>query len=404
MSASTHSVAGRQYSPLYFLASVGAGGLAVTFFMYLMFWVPHTGRPVPNFEDVAAALGGGSPALVAAIVVALIGIAAFGITNLYLLVWNLRRSGAFWQSDAGCSLASSNAQTQMTALPLALAMSINVGFILGLVFVPGLWRMVEYLFPFALAGFVLIGALALKQMGDFFSRVICSGGFDCTKNNSLSQLLPAFTFAMVGVGLAAPGAMSGNPLTAGISIVLSTFFLMAAVMLAAVKLVLGFRAMFEHGVAVEQAPTLLIVVPILTVLGILLMRQGHGLHVHFGSHASAGETMVFLTRLLSLQVLFTLLGLTILQASGYLQRFVRGSETSAGSYALVCPGVALNVMGFFWVHKGLIEAGLLAKYSAAYWALLAPFLTSQFAMIALVLMLNWRHFARTAMPQTVAAE
>ena len=40
------------YSPLYFLASLGAGGLSVTFFMYLMFWVPHPGQPVPVFEDI----------------------------------------------------------------------------------------------------------------------------------------------------------------------------------------------------------------------------------------------------------------------------------------------------------------------------------------------------------------
>ena len=45
------TLAANRYSPLYFLASVGAGGLTVTFFMWLMFWVPHTGRPVPIFED-----------------------------------------------------------------------------------------------------------------------------------------------------------------------------------------------------------------------------------------------------------------------------------------------------------------------------------------------------------------
>ena len=49
-----------KYSPLYFLASVGAGGLAVTFFMYLMFWVPHPGRPVPIFEDIIAAFATGA--------------------------------------------------------------------------------------------------------------------------------------------------------------------------------------------------------------------------------------------------------------------------------------------------------------------------------------------------------
>ena len=50
------------YVPTYFLASLGTGGLSVTFFMYLMFWVPHPGRPVPVFEDILAAFStGGLP-------------------------------------------------------------------------------------------------------------------------------------------------------------------------------------------------------------------------------------------------------------------------------------------------------------------------------------------------------
>lgn len=49
------SRAADHYVPTYFLASLGAGGLSVTFFMYLMFWVPHPGRPVPVFEDILAA-------------------------------------------------------------------------------------------------------------------------------------------------------------------------------------------------------------------------------------------------------------------------------------------------------------------------------------------------------------
>jgi hypothetical protein len=48
------------WSPLYFLASLGAGGLAVTFFMFLMFWVPHPDQPVPVFEDIVAAFSQGS--------------------------------------------------------------------------------------------------------------------------------------------------------------------------------------------------------------------------------------------------------------------------------------------------------------------------------------------------------
>jgi len=77
------------YSPIYFLASLGAGGIAVTFFMFLMFWVPHPGQPVPVFEDIAAAFATGGVAMQAAIAAALIGIAVFAFLNIKSLIWNL---------------------------------------------------------------------------------------------------------------------------------------------------------------------------------------------------------------------------------------------------------------------------------------------------------------------------
>lgn len=388
----TKTVPADTWSPLYFLASVGAGGLAVTFFMYLMFWVPHPARPVPVFEDLAAQLAQAGAIQAAVIVLAGAGIAIFGAMNLYLLAWNLRRVGAFNASERGRELARSDAQTQMMALPLALAMSLNVGFILGLVFVPRLWSFVEYLFPAALAGFAVAGIMAMRQIGAFLARVITAGGFDCGSNNSLAQMLPAFSFAMIGVGLAAPGAMSMTPLTAGVSIVLSTFFLTAAVLVGAIGLVLGIRSMLENGVAVEQAPTLLIVIPIMTVLAILLMRQDHGLHLHFQAHTAPGEMLTMLTRILSLQILFALFGLAILRATGYFSRFIAGNETSPGGYALICPGVALSVMMQFWINKGLVATGLLARFDVPYWGLTALALVAQFLMVWLLVTLNRRHF------------
>lgn len=393
-----------RWSPLYFLASVGAGGLAVTFFMYLMFWVKHPGQPVPVFEDIQAALATASPLFSATIYLALAGIAVFAAMNLYLLVWNLRRTGPFLRSEGGAALAAGQGQTQMTALPLALAMSINGLFILGLVFVPGLWGVVEYLFPLALIAFAAVGVLALRQVGRYVVRVIGHGGFDWKANNSLSQLLPAFALSMVGVGLAAPAAMSTSKATAGIALVLASFFLVIAVIYAAVKLVLGVRSMLEHGVAVEQAPTLLIVVPMVTVLSILLVRLDHALHVHFGGHSTPADMLVFLTRALSVQVGFTLFGLTILSATGYIRRFITGSETSVGSYALICPGVALSVLMHFWINKGLVAAGMIAKFGTAYWALSAVALALQLSMIVLLVVLNRRHFLTRQTPAQVPAE
>lgn len=380
------------WSPLYFLASVGAGGISVTFFMYLMHWVPHPGRTVPIFEDITAALARGDTALTAAITVALLGIAIFGALNLSLLIWNLRKMRGFWASEKGQALANSNAQTQMMALPLALAMSINGGFILGLVFVPGLWSVIEYLFPLAMVAFLAVGWLAFKQLGQFIARVTASGGFDCAKNNSFGQMLPAFALAMTGVGLAAPAALSANATVAGIALILSSFFLIAASVIVLVGFVLGMRSIMENGVAAEQAPTLMMIVPITTILGILLLRQAHGLEVSFGVHMDGAEKMMLLTRLLSVEVLFALFGLTVLGATGYVRRFLTGDAISPGNYALVCPPVAMSVLTHFWINTGLVGAGLIEKFGTAYWALTAVAIALQLSAIALLVFLHLRHF------------
>lgn len=389
------------YSPLYFLAALGAGGLSVTFFMYLMFWVPHEGRPVPVFEDIMAAFSGGSPALQGAIIVAALGILAMTFLNLKLLIWNFGALARFSKTDAYEKLRNSNAETTLLAGPLATAMSVNALFIVGLVFVPQLWSVIEYLFPLAMIAFAALGIWALRLIGDFLGRVLSQGGvFDVTANNSFAQLLPAFALAMIGVGFSAPAAMSTVPATVATSLVISTFFAVAALIYTVVALIVAFASMLQHGTAKEAGPTLMVIVPIVTILSILFLRQDHGLHTTFEAHAAAGNTMVWLAQMIAVQVLFLMLGLTVLRRQGYFKDFVLGAKTSPGSYALVCPGVAFAVLLHFFVNKGLVEAGAIEKFGTAYWGITAIAIASQLLMIALVLRLNRQHFGK---PQNAAA-
>lgn len=392
------------WTPLYFLASVGAGGLSVTFFMWLMHWLPHPGRTVPTFEDIAAAWGRGEPLVQGMIAVALVAIAALVALNLKSLVWNLRAHAAWKGTEGAAKFAKTNAQSQLMALPLALAMSVNGLFIAGLVFVPGLWGVIEYLFPLAIVAFLGISVLAFRIYGTFLGRVLTEGGFNCAANNSFGQMLPAFAFAMIGVGLAAPAALSSNAAVVGIGLVLSSFFLVTALVIAGLGLILGFRSMMENGAAPETAPTLMIVLPLATILGILMLRQDHGLGEALGAHAHAADSFMMLTQLVALQVLFGLLGLMVLKRQGYAQTFLFGSRNSAGSYALVCPGVAFAVLVQFWVNKGLVGAGLIAKFGATYWALTAVALVAQIAMVWLVWHLNRRHFGTPRAVVAVPAE
>ena len=380
------------YSPLYFLTSLGSGGLVVTFFMWLMHWTRHPGRSVPVFEDIVAAFSAGGVASRTMIVLAVAGIAYYAFLNLKYLFWNLARFGLWKRTPAYAQLSSTNAETQMLAMPLALAMSVNVCFILGMVFVPGLWTVVEYLFPVAILAFLAIGVLAFRMFGRFLGRVLTSGGFSCASNNSFAQALPAFALAMIGVGLAAPAGLSSTPLVAGIGLVLSTFFLIASVLIAGIALVLGLRSLAENGANIETAPTLSVFIPLLTIIGILSLRQNHGLDEHFGLASGGAERLMMLSQYLSAQLLFALLTGLVLCRLGYVDRFINGRDASAGSYALVCPGVALAVMIHFWLNRGLVDAGLIDKFSVAYWTISALAVAIQFMTIWLVFNLNRKHF------------
>lgn len=385
--------ADQSYSPLYFLASLGAGGLAVTFFMYLMFWVPHPGQPVPVFEDLMAVLANGSTPMKAAVVIAMVGIAFFVFLNVKMLIWNFAALSRFKHTQDYEKLRQSNAETTLLAGPLATAMTINGGFIVGLVFVPQLWSVVEYLFPAAMVAFLLVGLWAFRLIGHFLGRVLAEGGaFDMTAHNSFAQLLPAFALSMVAVGLSAPAAMSGNTLVVGTSLVLSTFFGITAMLYAAYASVTAFSSMLMHGAARESGPTLMVIVPLLTVLGIMMLRQNHGLHTAFEVHGNPAETLIMLARILTIQIVFSLLGLLVMTRQKYFSDFVFGSKLSPGSYALICPGVALSVMLHFFINKGLVGAQIIDKFGLGFWVLSALALILQWMMIVLVLRLNRQHF------------
>lgn len=401
----THHRPADTWSPLYFLASLGAGGLAVTFFMYLLFWVPHSGQPVPVFEDIMAAFTSGGLPLKVAIILAVTGIAGFSFLNIKMLIWNLLRYSEFKKTDGYTKLVNSNGETQLLAMPLALAMTVNAGFILGLVFVPGLWGVVEYLFPLALIAFALIAMLAFRQIGYFLGRVLSEGGvFDVTANNSFAQLLPAFALAMTAVGMAAPAAMSTIPLTVGVSLIASLALGVIAGLYALIAAVTAFNSMLHHGTAKESAPTLMVVVPILTVLGIMVMRQKHALHTTFEVHGGAADNLVLTTAILAIQGGFLALGLLVLRRQKYADAYLRGDGNSAGAYALVCPGVAISVMLNFWINKGLVGAGVITDFGVAYWSLTTLAIAAQVAMIVLVFILNQRHFAVRAGLGSVPAE
>ena len=369
------------YTPQYFLAALGAGGLAVSFFMYLMWMTPHEGAPIAHFASWTSAFVEGGFAMRALIAVAITGVAIFALWHIRLMVWNLRTFAAWQRMPAYTAFRQGNMESQLMAAPLALAMSVNVGFIVGALFVPGLWGVREMLFPFALAAFAGIGVYALRIYLAFFARVLVDGGYDCAKSNNLGQMIAVFAFAMIGVGFSASAAMSAVPATVAIGFIGAAFFLAAAVILGAIKLVLGFRSMMEFRAGAETTPTLWIIIPLITVIGIGIYRLKMSLAHQFGVPVTDGEIFALLSVFLGIQLLFGLIGWAVMRRVGYFGRWVNGPEKSPGAFALVCPGVGLFVFGNFFINPGLVGIGLVAPLSLAYGLLYLPLVAIQIATI-----------------------
>ena len=369
-----------KFSPMCFLASLGAGGLSVSFFMYLMFLVPHPNTPMATYDFIIPALLKGDW-LSLVVSFSLVFIIAFAFLHFKLLIWNTKQFNLYKKTAAYEELINSNSQITLMTIPLTFAMTINVCFVLGAVFVPGLWGIVEFLFPFALIGFMVVGYFALKIFFEYFSRLLIKGDFDFSKNNNLSQMISIFALSMVAVGFAAPGAMSHNLVINSIGIFGALFFASLAMLLMLIKLTMGFKNMFEKGLGLEAAPSIWILIPILTLLGITFIRVSFGLEHNYATPLAKSSLFVFTSTILSLQIIFGILGYMVMKKMGYFEKYIHSEDKSSVSFALICPGVAFFVFGMFFVNFGLAYNGIVAKYSIAYFIIMLPFIYVQIKTI-----------------------
>jgi hypothetical protein len=369
-----------KFSPMCFLSALGAGGLSVSFFMYLMFLVPHPNSPMATYDFVMPALLKGDW-LSFVVAFSLVFIIAFAFLHFKLLIWNTKQYNLFKKTKSFEELINSNSHITLMTIPLTFAMTINVCFVLGAVFVPGLWGFVEYLFPFALLGFVVVGYFALKIFFEYFSRLLIKGDFDFSKNNNLSQMISIFAFSMIAVGFAAPGAMSHNLIINSIGIFAALFFASIAMLLVLIKMTIGFKNIFESGLSLEAAPSIWILIPILTLLGITFIRVSFGLEHNYATPMNKSSLFIFTSTVLSLQIIFGILGYMVMKKMGYFEKYIHSANKSSVSFALICPGVAFFVFGMFFVNFGLAYNGIVAKYSIAYFIIMIPFIYVQIKTI-----------------------
>ncbi|MHA2787706.1 TsoY family (seleno)protein [Corynebacterium sp. S7] len=369
---------GEKYSPLYFLASLGFGGMSVFFFMIFMHITPHPDTPMPNFETISAAYSSGDAFMKSAIIVGYIGLIIFVTIHFLLLAWNLREYAAFRKTDAYRKLRTTNAEVTLMAVPLTLGMSINGIFVAALALIPGLWDVLQILMPFALLAYAAVGLLALKTMLDYLLRLV-KGEFSFEANGGLNQLLAPFAFIMVAVGFAAPAAMGEATWVVAAGLSGAIFFGVIAWTLALVFLIIGVQSILRYGLATVNSATLWLLVPTITLTSITVLRSRHGLQTlsDLGpagpqEHpASSPILMIFLATMILAQLGILGIGHEIMRRNGFYRDYVLGREIkSPAAFTLVCPGVGLSVLSMFFINVGLIQNGIVEKFSVGHYTLL----------------------------------
>jgi hypothetical protein len=190
-------------------------------------------------------------------------------------------------------------------------------------------------------------------------------------------MISIFAFSMVAVGFAAPAAMSHNIIINSIGIFAALFFATIAVLFMFIQITIGFKNMLELGLGLETAPSIWIIIPILTLLGITIIRILFSLEHNFNAPMSKSSLFVLTSIILSLQIVFGILGYIVMKKMGYFEKYIESANKSAISFALICPGVAFMVFGMFFINYGLIFNNIVDKYSLAHFIVMLPFIYIQ---------------------------
>nr|WP_052502680.1 hypothetical protein [Halarcobacter anaerophilus] len=154
---------GEKYSPMYFLASLGSGGLAVSFFLYLNFLIPHKGVEMVSIDFLLPFIKKGD-FISALVVLAMLATFFFIFKHFELLLWNIKEYRKFKNTIGFEKLKRTNSEVSLMAMPLTFGMSMNTVFILAALTVPGIYDIIEYIFPFALICFLLLLFMLLKYI------------------------------------------------------------------------------------------------------------------------------------------------------------------------------------------------------------------------------------------------
>ena len=376
-------VSQQRFEVLHILAALGAGGIAASFFLFVNFSTSHPGEAFVSLDFLMANHIGEIDFFSLLIQLFMLCATLAAALHFTLLLRWWKTFNEFKKTDDFSDLFSSNKESQLMAIPLTLAMSMNVIFILGAMYIPGLYsplnifgmnaQILDVLLIVAGGYFTLMLYISIRYFGSYFLR-LSDGELDFKNNSNLSQFISIFAFSMIAVGFAALG-FSSIPVVAGVGSTLSYTLLILVFVLSVLKLVIGFSSIFQYGLSSKDSVTLLIPVTVIGLSSIAMLRNDFGQFNAFGVVVDYPEILVRLSVLAGLSLLVAVFALKVMRKKGFFNR-ANSEDFSAGDFSMVCPFFAFQVQ-LVLVLAILVGAQVVEQGSTVYNFLWLPIFAVQ---------------------------
>lgn len=330
-----------KYSPLLYLAALGAGGIAVAFFAFINYTVDHTPGLVNVSQLNEVALTGVKAWIYQGFEW---GMIIFTIIHLVLSLWLLPGLIRFVLSKNFKDFINDPLRNSAIVAPLiSLTMTINVFLAAVRYFVPYLYENLQsFMLPGLIGWGVVYAVVMILEI--WLLQISFAKGFDITKIN-FGWLLHPFVLGMVTVTGTGIAALSKDYNIATVAAFMTFVSGTMGLFLLLVKLVSVFKSHFAAPGLPDKKflPSFLIVVPNVTLYAISSYRLAHYFAKHHEAHAHIYE-QVTMTAAWAFETWYMLFGLVLL--ADYFRKYFN-KDFTVSQWGLVCPFVAYAVLGSF---------------------------------------------------------
>lgn len=333
----------KKFSPLVFLASLGAGGISIIPFSYLQYTFPH-GPGLIKIADLAhSSQAWWNNLFLYSLesVMVIFALIHFALSIVFFVkLYHFIKDGEY---PAYLANPLSNAGILAPFISLVMSMNVIIGPIRFLI--PTLANNLQSLmwpaFIFWAIIFVLLMRMEIKLLKIAFVQ-----SFDIQKI-TFGWLLHPFALGMLTVTGTGFAALAQSSTLAHAAAFLSFVSGTMGLFLLAVKLISVFQKHFasQEGLGAKQfLPSFLIVVPNVTLYAISAFRIGHYLEKHHAMHLDYYFLLV-ITLAFAFETWYLLFGFSLLK--DYFKQHYFKKEFYITQWGLICPFVAYAVLGSF---------------------------------------------------------